>query len=164
MKLANNLQIEQLLNTDWTNQFNQNQLYRIREGLNHNLDVSIYAKPELRSEHMREIVKGLKLGFDMAKYTSDEYTENQLRQIVFGLEKGLDVSIYAKKIHSAYLMNLARILLAAGAALESCVVADKLNRNKLLTVHQYYLRMKKVKGLNYHELRLLQMYPYKRDD
>lgn len=60
-------------------------------------------------------------------------------------------------------MNLARILLAAGADLESCGVGDKLNRNKLLTVHQYYLRMKKVKGLNYHELRLLQMYPYKRE-
>jgi hypothetical protein len=87
----------------------------------------------------------------------------QLKQIEEGLEQGLDVLIYAKKRHSVYLMNLARILLAAGADLESCVVGDKLNRNKLLTVHQYYLRMKKVKGLNYHELRLLQMYPYKRE-
>lgn len=97
-------------------------------------------------------------------YTDQGFDTFQLRQIEEGLEQGLDASIYAKKIHSAYLMNLARILLAAGADLESCVVGDKLNRNKLLTVHQYYLRMKKVKGLNYHELRLLQMYPYKRDD
>lgn len=94
---------------------------------------------------------------------SDEFEPNALDEIKQGIEQGLDVSIYAKKIHSAYLMNLARILLAAGADLESCVVGDKLNRNKLLTVHQYYLRIKKVKGLNYHELRLLQMYPYKRE-
>lgn len=97
-------------------------------------------------------------------YADQGFDAFQLKQIEEGLEQGLDVSIYAKKIHSAYLMNLARILLAAGADLGSCVVADKLNRNKLLTVHQYYLHMKKVKGLNYHELRLLQMYPYKRDD
>ena len=97
-------------------------------------------------------------------YGDQGFDTFQLKQIEEGLEQGLDVSIYAKKLHSAYLMNLARILLAAGADLESCVVGDKLNRNKLLTVHQYYLRMKKVKGLNYHELRLLQMYPYKREE
>ena len=97
-------------------------------------------------------------------YANQGFDTFQLKQIEEGLEQGLDVSIYAKKIHSVYLMNLARILLAAGADLESCVVGDKLNRNKLLTVHQYYLRKKKVKGLNYHELRLLQMYPYKREE
>lgn len=97
-------------------------------------------------------------------YANQGFDTFQLKQIEEGLEQGLDVSIYAKKIHSDYLMNLARILLAAGADLEACVVGDKLNRNKLLTVHQYYLRMKKVKGLNFHELRLLRMYPYKRDD
>ena len=96
-------------------------------------------------------------------YVDQGFDTFQLKQIEEGLEQCLDVSIYAKKIHSAYLMKLARTLLAAGADLESCVVGDKLNRNKLLTVHQYYLRMKKVKGLNYHELRLLQMYPYKRE-
>jgi hypothetical protein len=96
-------------------------------------------------------------------YADQGFDTFQLKQIEEGLEQGLDVSIYAKKIHSVYLMKLARTLLAAGADLESCVVGDKLNRNKLLTVHQYYLRMKKVKGLNYHELRLLQMYPYKRE-
>lgn len=112
MKLVNNLQIEQLLKTDWANQFNQNQLYRIREGLNHNLDVSIYAN----------------------------------------------------KIHSAYLMKLARLLLIAGADLKPCILRKRLDLNKLLSLHQYYLRLKKVEALNFHELRLLQMYPYKRED
>lgn len=97
-------------------------------------------------------------------YADRGFDTFQLKQIEEGLEQCLDVSIYAKKIHSVYLMNLARMLLAAGADLEPCIVDDKLNRNKLLTVHQYYLRMKKVKGLNFHELRLLCMYPYKRED
>lgn len=97
-------------------------------------------------------------------YADQGFDTFQLKQIEEGLEQGLDVSIYANKIHSAYLMNLARILLAAGADLESCVVGDKLNRNKLLTVHQYYLRLKKVEALNFHEHRLLRMYPYQRED
>lgn len=97
-------------------------------------------------------------------YTDQGFDTFQLRQIEEGLEQGLDVSIYAKKIHSAYLMKLTRSLLVAGADLEQCVVSDKLNLNKLLTAHQYYLRMKKVKGLNLHELRLLRMYPYKREN
>lgn len=114
MKLQNNLQIKQLLNTDWANQFNKNQLYRIREGLTHNLDVSIYAKPELRSEHMREIVKGLKLGFDMTKYASGEYTENQLRQIVYGLENGLDASEFDDVKMSSTQMSTAQEFMKLG--------------------------------------------------
>lgn len=114
MKLVNNLQIEQLLKTDWANQFNQNQLYRIREGLNHNLDVSIYAKTTLAAEHMREIVKGLKLGFDMTKYTSGEYTENQLRQIVYGLENGLDASEFDDVKMSSTQMSTAQEFMKLG--------------------------------------------------
>lgn len=114
MKLQNNLQIEQLLNTDWANQFNRNQLYRIREGLNHNLDVSIYAKTTLAAEHMREIVKGLKLGFDMTKYTSGEYTENQLRQIVYGLENGLDASEFDDVKMSSTQMSTAQEFMKLG--------------------------------------------------
>lgn len=126
----------------------------------------------MRSHHafVNKVVIIMKLSNNLSidalldMYTDQGFDTFQLKQIEEGLEQGLDVSIYAKKIHSVYLMKLARMLLAAGADLESCVVGDKLNRNKLLTVHQYYLRVKKVKGLNYHELRLLQMYPYKRDD
>lgn len=114
MKLANNLQIEQLLKTDWANQFNKYQLHHIREGLNNNLDVSIYAKPELRSEHIREIVKGLKQGFDMTKYTSGEYTENQLRQIVYGLENGLDASEFDDVKMSSTQMSTAQEFMKLG--------------------------------------------------
>lgn len=50
MKLQNNLQIEQLLDTDWASQFNKYQLRLIRQGLDLDLDVSIYAKPKLSFE------------------------------------------------------------------------------------------------------------------
>lgn len=97
-------------------------------------------------------------------YANQGFDTFQLRQIEEGLEQSLDVSIYAKKIHSAYLMKLARSLLAAGANLESCVVDDKIHLNKLLTLQQYYLRLKKVKALTFHELKMLRIYTYKREN
>lgn len=93
-------------------------------------------------------------------YADQGFDTFQLKQIEAGLEQGLDVSIYAKKVHSANLMNLAKLLLIAGANLEQCVVNEKLNLNKSLTLHQYYLRLKKVKALTFHETKMLRMYPY----
>lgn len=114
MKLANNLQIEQLLKTDWTNQFNKYQLSFINDGLANNLDVSIYAKPELDADQMREIVRGLKQGFDMTKYASGDYSESQLRQLVTGLEYGLDVSEFDDVRMSARQMSTAKRFLKLG--------------------------------------------------
>ena len=45
-KIYNNLSIENLMKTEWFNQFDRNQIIEIRWGLSENLDVSIYAKPE----------------------------------------------------------------------------------------------------------------------
>ena len=114
MKLQNNLQIEQLLKTDWANQFNKFQLHHIRDGLSNNLDVSIYAKPELSYEQMREIVHGLNQGFDMTKYASGDYSADQISQIIFGLIEGLDVSEYDDVKMSAAQMSTAKEFLRLG--------------------------------------------------
>lgn len=114
MKLANNLQIEQLLDTDWANQFNKYQLRHIRRGLDLGLEVSIYAKSKLSSEQMREIVNGLTQGFNMAKYASGDYSEGQISQIVFGLSEGLDVSEYDDVKMSARQMSAAKEFLKLG--------------------------------------------------
>ena len=54
-KIYNNLNIENLIKTDWKNQFNENQLKEINFGLKYNLDVSIYAKPEFSWHEMEQI-------------------------------------------------------------------------------------------------------------
>ena len=69
-KIYNNLNIENLIKTEWFNQFNRNQQLEIIEGLKTNIDVLIYAK--------------------------SEFDEQQMYQIRWGLEDNLDVSIYAK--------------------------------------------------------------------
>ena len=58
-KIYNNLIIENLIKTDWINQFNKNQKEEIRKGLEDNLDVSIYAKTEFSANQMRQIRLGL---------------------------------------------------------------------------------------------------------
>lgn len=111
-----------------------------------------------------KLMNNLSIDALLDMYANQGFDTFQLRQIEEGLEQGIDVSIYAKKVHSANLMNLAKLLLAAGADLEQCIANDKLNLNKLLTLHQYYLRLKKVKALTFHELKMLRMYPYKREN
>ena len=68
--MNNNLTIENLMKTEWKNQFDREQLFQIKMGLEGNVDVSIYANPE--------------------------YTRKQMSEIREGLEQGLDVSVYAK--------------------------------------------------------------------
>ena len=43
-KIYNNLNIENLVKTDWINQFNENQQYEILEGFKKDLDISWYYK------------------------------------------------------------------------------------------------------------------------
>ena len=53
-KIYNNLSIENLIKTDWFNQFDKNQ-QQIIIGLEEKIDVSIYANPEYSWRNMRKI-------------------------------------------------------------------------------------------------------------
>ena len=45
-KIYNNLNIDNLMKTDWFSQFDEYQKKEIRYGLEEGLDVSVYANPE----------------------------------------------------------------------------------------------------------------------
>ena len=45
-KIYNNLSIENLIKTEWFNQFTYSEQEEIRKGLEANIDVSIYANPK----------------------------------------------------------------------------------------------------------------------
>ena len=59
-KIHNNLNIENLAQTDWINQFNKKQQEEIFKGLEKGLDVSIYANKKLTCRKMEIIRCGLK--------------------------------------------------------------------------------------------------------
>ena len=58
-KIYNNLTVDNLMKTNWFNQFTSSEQEEIREGLEANIDVSIYANPEYYWKQMKEIRLGL---------------------------------------------------------------------------------------------------------
>jgi len=54
-KIYNNLSIENLIKTEWFNQFNSDQKKQILLGIEENVDVLQYAKPDLHYREMEEI-------------------------------------------------------------------------------------------------------------
>ena len=86
-KIYNNLNIENLINTEWFNQFKFYQKDEILEGLKSNLDVSIYAKPEYSWGQMKEIRLGLKDNLDVSIYVSARFNEYQMKEIRLELLK-----------------------------------------------------------------------------
>ena len=59
-KIYNNLSVDNLTKTEWFNQFNEKQKRIIKEGLEVNLDVSLYAKKEFNWKQMEEIREKLR--------------------------------------------------------------------------------------------------------
>ena len=84
-KTYNNLTIENLMKTEWKNQFDREQLYQIKMGLEGNVDVSIYAKPEFKRIQMYEIREGLEQGLDVSKYAKSEIDGFDMSRIRYKL-------------------------------------------------------------------------------
>ena len=73
-KIYNNLNIENLIKTDWFKQFDKFQQREIYKGLEANLNVSIYANPKYNNSQMREIRLGLESNLDVSLYANPEFT------------------------------------------------------------------------------------------
>ena len=72
-KIYNNLTIENLIKTDWFNQFDIYQQEEIKSGIEVNVDVSIYAKKEFEFLQMEQIRKGLKANLDVSIYAKTDF-------------------------------------------------------------------------------------------
>ena len=94
-KIYNNLTVENLINTEWFNQFNEEQQHWIIEGLENKVDVLVYAKPEMPDSIMEEIFYALIEEVDIMPYVNAGYSLFQLMEIREGLQANLDISHYA---------------------------------------------------------------------
>jgi MoaA/NifB/PqqE/SkfB family radical SAM enzyme len=68
--------------------FDHRQMEAICKGIKRGVNVSVYAKPEIRA--------GQEKGLDVSAYAKPEFNYMQMHYIGTGLEHELDVSIYAK--------------------------------------------------------------------
>ena len=80
-KIYNNLSIENLIKTEWFNQFEEYQQFEIKDGLKENLDVSMYANPDFDTYKMEEIYLGLEENLDVSIYAKPEYSWRVMRKI-----------------------------------------------------------------------------------
>ena len=80
-KIYNNLNIYNLIKTDWFEQFDNEQKEEILEGLKNNIDVSIYAKIEFDSFQMNIIRKGLEENLDVSIYANPNISGYEMEEI-----------------------------------------------------------------------------------
>ena len=80
-KIYNNLTIDNLIETDWFNQFHRDQKREIKDGIKKNLDVSIYANPIFTTYQMKQIKKGLEKNVDVSIYAKPEIEWRRMKEI-----------------------------------------------------------------------------------
>ena len=108
-KIYNNLSIENLIKTDWINQFDEKLQEMLQDGLAAKLDVFVYAKPEYNWFQMLQIRLGLEVKLDVSIYADPKFTYSQMKQIRTGLEDNLDVSIYVKtELSAKHIINISK--------------------------------------------------------
>ena len=73
-KIYNNLNIDNLMRTEWINQFDEDQKFMIEIGFERNVNVSIYAKTEFSWKQMKEIMLGLIKNLDVSFFAEKEFT------------------------------------------------------------------------------------------
>ena len=93
MKLSNNLTLEQLLESDWADQFSRAQLSEIRTGLNRNIDV-YYADPSIKSDKMKVLRHASENGINLLEYAKD-FSVQQLEALLEGAKHKIDYKMYA---------------------------------------------------------------------
>ena len=117
-KEHNNLNIENLIKTDWFYQFNNFQKKEILKGLENKLDVSIYTKKEFDYKQMEQIRLGLEDDLDVFLYAKTEYTRKEMNDIRLRLkeilEKELNVNLLKNQKLTAEEMQSILNLLKAG--------------------------------------------------
>ena len=98
-KIYNNLTIDSLMKTKMFKQFDKEQQEEIKIGLENNLDVFVYAKPEYTWEQMNQIRLGLKNNSDVSIYVNKYIVWKQMNKINLALEKEtINILIYCAKI------------------------------------------------------------------
>ena len=85
--MNNNLNIENLIKTEWFNQFNEEQQEEIIKGLEDNVNVFIYAKPDFNCFQMEQIRLGLKDNLDVSIYAKKEYPAVKMEEIRIKMRK-----------------------------------------------------------------------------
>lgn len=96
MKLTNSLNVKQLIETEWFEQFDSMQQKRIEEGLLQGLQVELYADPRFTAKQMQEIQRAMIQDVDVSSILNVR-TTLILRSIILNRMRHLTVVNMVKK-------------------------------------------------------------------
>ena len=80
-KIYNNLNIDNLMKSDWIKQFNEYQIRKIKQGLRSKVDISWYAKTDYNWLQMEQIRLGLIHNLDVSVYAKPEIRSDKMFEI-----------------------------------------------------------------------------------
>ena len=80
-KIYNNLNIDNLMKTDWIKQFNEYQIRKIKQGLRNKVDISWYAKKDYNWLQMEQIRLGLIHNLNVSIYAKPEIRSDKMFEI-----------------------------------------------------------------------------------
>ena len=86
--MNNNLTIANLMKTDWINQFENLQLNEIKDGLQDNLNVFLYATTDFNWKQMKQIRLGLEENLEVSIYANPKYSLQEMKDFRLRLEEG----------------------------------------------------------------------------
>lgn len=115
MKLKNNLTFESFTQA-YEDQYNHEQLWRLRKGYDEGLDISLYANPAFNS--------------------------SQMHAIMYGLQNGVDATLYAFVEYHEFMMQVIYYLLANGARFDRYVDEGRLDVDKIMRGYDSLIRYK----------------------
>ena len=85
-KIYDNLNVDNLMNSEKYELFTKKQREEIKVGLEKSLNVSLYAKKYFSFNQMKEIRLGLEKNLDVSMYTIPEYNSEQMKEKRLELE------------------------------------------------------------------------------
>ena len=91
MKLTNSLNVKQLTETEWFDQFDLMQQKQIEEGLRQGLQVELYADPRYTGKQMQEIRRAMLNGTDVSSILNVRISARKMKILADAMKCGVDI-------------------------------------------------------------------------
>lgn len=91
MKLTNSLNVKQLINTEWFDQFDLMQQKQIEDGLSQGLQVELYADPRYTGKQMQEIRRAMIHGTDVSSILNVRISARKMKILADAMKCGIDI-------------------------------------------------------------------------
>lgn len=91
MKLTNSLNVKQLIETEWFEQFDLMQQKQLEDGSSQGLQVELYADPRYTAKQMQEIRRAMLNGTDVSSILNVRISARKMKILADAMKCGVDI-------------------------------------------------------------------------